>query len=275
MTSVYRYVLGVLLLAACERTTTPEATAPIATRAFAEITSASAEPSTRAEATGRSSISPSETLAPATLRVVRLTLGASDPSTPLPWVVAFHGLGDTPEGFRHLFDDLSLRAHIYLAQAPIEYGTGYDWLGVRVLGDPAKLALAVQERLPDIERLLSTLAEQPRNQGDAVVTGFSQGGILSYAVAVAGLPHVRATLPLAGWLPPSLANTEPALPVSAFHGENDAVVPFAATRLMIDAWRHQTKNGDTLSFRSYAGVAHSVSPTMRRDWADRLNALLR
>ncbi len=272
MIPVCRWVFGVGLLAACERASAPEA-AVKGTRAATVVTVVGLDPSSHA--TRETSLTPPEGLPASSLRVVRLTLGGTDPSTPLPWVVAFHGLGDTPEGFGRLFDGLSLKAHVYLAQAPVKYGTGYDWLGARVLGDPATLAVRVQERLQDIEQLLSTLAQQPQNRGDAVVTGFSQGGILSYAVAVAGLPHVRATLPLAGWLPPSLAGSFPLLPVHAFHGENDAVVPFSGARHMVDTWQQRGTDDDRLSFRTYAGVAHSVSPRMRRDWAARLNTLLR
>ncbi len=265
-----RFVFGVVLLAACERTRSPEATA---TRAATDVTVVGLHASSRHDATKEPSLIRSG--GASALRVVRRTLGGTDPSTPLPWIVAFHGLGDTPEGFGQLFDGLSLKAHVYFAQAPMKYGAGYDWLGARVLGDPATLAVGIQERLQDIEQLLSVLAQQPQNRGDAVVTGFSQGGILSYAVAVAGLPHVRATLPLAGWLPPSLAGSLPVLPVHAFHGENDAVVPFTGARHMMDNWQQREKDEDSLSFRTYAGVAHSVSPRMRSDWAARLEALLR
>lgn len=201
----------------------------------------------------------------------RLTLGG-DAKTPLPWIVALHGLGDTPRGFSQLFAGLPLNAHVYLIQAPMAYGAGFDWLGERVSGDPERLALAIAHRLEDLRQLLDHLAAQPHNRGDAVVTGFSQGGVLSYAVAVAGLPHVAAAVPLAGWLPPSLSSAPPSLPVYAFHGNEDRVVSYGAAKRMIAAW---SDHREPLEFHSYPGLAHSVSAEMRRDWATALAELTR
>lgn len=216
--------------------------------------------------------SPSDRAAPASpLAYERLTLGAAEDAS-LPWIVALHGLGDTPRGFAPLFSGLPLRAHVYLIQAPIAYGSGFDWLGERVSGDPERLALAIARRVEDLGQLLDQLAAQPQNRGDAVVTGFSQGGVLSYAVAVAGLPHVAATAPLAGWLPPSLAATLPSLPVYAYHGREDRVVGFGATQLMIAAW---SDHRQVLEFHAYPGLAHSISADMRRDWAETLGRLVR
>jgi phospholipase/carboxylesterase len=206
------------------------------------------------------------------LHYERLTLGGAPADAELPWIVAFHGLGDTPRGFAQLFDGLPLRAHVYLAQAPISYGSGYDWFGERVTGDPERLALAIARRLEDATTLLDALAEQPRNHGDAVVTGFSQGGVMSFAVAAAGLRHVRAALPLAGWLPPSLAASGPSMALYAFHGEEDGVVPFAATKQLLGSWQQRDRG---VEYRAYPGVAHTISAEMHRDWAARLSELMR
>lgn len=208
------------------------------------------------------------------LRVLRMTLGGAQASEPLPWVVAFHGLGDTPEGFSQLFEGVRLRVHVYVARAPLPYGSGYDWFGTRVRGEPDKLERAVRRRLDDVSRLLSTLADEPQNSGQAIVTGFSQGGILSYAIAVAGLPNVRAALPLAGWLPPGLASAPPSTPVVAFHGETDAVVPFRATQQMVLAWKMPGSEAN-VHFRTYPNVGHTVSPQMHNDWVAELGALVR
>lgn len=202
-----------------------------------------------------------------------LTLGAdATPQARLPWIVAFHGLGDNPRGFAQLFTDLPLRVHVYLVRAPLPYGAGYDWFGERVTGDPERLTLAIQQRLSELSTLLDELARQPQNEGSAIVTGFSQGGVLSFAVAAAGLDNVRAALPIAGWLPPRLAAAGTAVPVYAFHGEADQVVPFAATQRMVSAWQGRER---TVEYRTYPGVAHTISWDMRREWVARLVELTR
>jgi phospholipase/carboxylesterase len=200
----------------------------------------------------------------------RVLGGAADEA--LPWIVAFHGLGDSPENFAYVFDRLQLRAHVYLPRAPITYGDGYDWFGARV-AEHDKLTHGIEARLPEVTELIDALAARPSNVGDAIVTGFSQGGILSFAVASAGLRHVKAALPIAGWLPPALASAPKRLSVIAFHGEADAVVPFEATRTLVDSWLNQT-DPQTVQLHTYPGVRHTIAPAMYRDWSKALEQAL-
>lgn len=206
------------------------------------------------------------------LEYERLTLGGAAPNAELPWLVAFHGLGDTPRGFAQLFEGLPLQVHVYLVRAPINYGSGFDWFGERVTGDQERLALAIQRRVEEVSALIDTLAQQPQNRGDAVVTGFSQGGVLSLAIAAAGLRRVRAALPLAGWLPPSLSGPGPSVPVYAFHGEDDHVVPYAATKVMLASWKQP---GRVVEYHTYPGVAHTITVPMHQQWSKLLQTLQR
>lgn len=270
--------VGLMLVGGCRKPATPAATnaegTPAATLSAAARVSAppltATAPSTSPQLAQAAS-APRRLAPESPLAYERLTLGG-DAKAPLPWIVALHGLGDTPRGFSQLFAGLPLNVHVYLIQAPITYGAGFDWLGERVSGDPERLALAIARRLEDLRQLFDHLAAQPHNRGDAIVTGFSQGGVLSYAVAVAGLPHVAAAVPLAGWLPPSLSSAPPSLPVYAFHGNEDRVVSYGAAKRMIAAW---SDHREPLEFHSYPGLAHSVSDQMRQDWAAELAELTR
>lgn len=214
---------------------------------------------------------PSETpRATARLRYVHRVLGGAATNDKLPWIVAFHGLGDTPENFARLFDDLPLRAHVYLPQAPLPRSSGYDWFGARV-SDQEDLTRGVQAAMPLAVELLEWLAERPNNVGDAVVTGFSQGGILSFALAASGPKHVKVALPLAGYLPPALAHT-PSVPVIAFHGEADLIVPFAQTFRLIEDWRARAP--ESVQLHSYPGVQHAVGGALYEGWANALQTAI-
>ncbi len=214
----------------------------------------------------------------AALSFLHLTTGGSDRGESLPWVVAFHGLGDKPESFAGLFEQLEVKAHVFIPRAPIAYGSGYDWFGVRVMGEPDKLAEAISGRLPAVKQLLESLAARDSTQGDGIVTGFSQGGVMSLAVANAGLAYVRAVLPIAGALPETLARQEPpAIPVYAFHGEADRVVPFEQTRLLFDQWlgaRDRSGGSPLPELRTYPSLGHSIDAQLWKDWAIRLTQLL-
>ncbi len=193
---------------------------------------------------------------------VTRTMGGRDDEM-LPWIVAFHGLGDTPEAFAHLFDNLAVRAHVYLPRAPITYGSGFDWFGARV-ADQVRLTEGIQSRLPSVAAFIDALSRNSNNAGNAIVTGFSQGGILSFAVAAADLQHVKVAVPIAGWLPPALAAT-PTMRVVAFHGEADSVVPFGRTQTLVNGWQAHP-GSPTIEFHTYRAVEHTISAAMYKDW---------
>jgi phospholipase/carboxylesterase len=213
------------------------------------------------------------------LSYVRLDLGLTE-EQPGPWIVALHGLGDRPESFLRLFNDAPIVAHIYALQAPIPYADGFDWFGVRVTAPDATLAAAIRSAAGLVEATCEHLAQASRNRGQPLVTGFSQGGYLSFALAALYPGQVKAALPLSGALPRALwpealqggVTVNSGLPpVFAFHGEQDAVVPIGPTQQLLPALR---KAGFNAQIKAYSGVRHSVSPAERADWFETLRAQL-
>jgi predicted peptidase len=67
------------------------------------------------------------------------------------------------------------------------------------------------------------------------VTGYSMGGYGTWELGVAAPDRLAAIAPLCGGGDPTQASRLAALPVWAFHGAQDDVVPVSATRQMVDA----------------------------------------
>lgn len=176
-------------------------------------------------------------------------------------VVAMHGLGDRPERFGLMFEALSTPARVLLPAAPHPYSSGYSWFTAD-RGDEAAFAADLAARA---DAVAATLVGRP------VVTGFSQGGMLAFAIAVRHPDRVSAAYPLAGALPASLIPEHAPLgglpTIVALHGEADIRVDFAATAEAVQAL---SAAGFDATLRSYPGVEHTVSAQMRAD----LDALL-
>lgn len=228
-----------------------------------------------------------ETLAPAAderpaatqsepLQFVTRTTGGKTDAEPLPWVIAMHGLGDRPESFVDLFDSVSFAAHVYVLQAPLAYGSGFDWFGVRVSGDPVRLSRAIERAAERVVQMIDMLAQRSENRGKPAVTGFSQGGMLSYALAVLHPDKIGFAAPVSGWLPPQLwpqaRGSDPFAPIVGFHGEADRGVPFAQCRLAVE---HLLGLGYPVTFHTYPGLGHSMSRALITDWDDALATALK
>jgi phospholipase/carboxylesterase len=143
-----------------------------------------------------------------------------------------------------------------------------------VRGDPERLADGVQRATARLAELLRELGEQERFVGKPVVTGFSQGGILSYSLAVHHPELISASVPIAGWLPPRIAPDSPPrvrVPIVALHGEEDRVVPFIQTHELAS---EMASLGFDLQLQTYPRVAHSINREVRDDWVRALTRLI-
>ncbi len=171
-------------------------------------------------------------------------------------VVAMHGLGDRPEGFARLFETFSTPARVLLPAGPHPYRDGYSWF---TAGRDDEVAFAA-----DLAEQADAVAA--RLIGRPVVTGFSQGGMLAFAIAVRHPERISAAYPVGGALPAALIPDRPRLggspKIVALHGEADTRVDYAATAAMVPAL---AAAGFDATLRSYPGVGHTISAEMRED----------
>ena len=196
---------------------------------------------------------------------LELYTGGAIPSQELVMLVAIHGLGDRPQQFQNLFRGLKLPARVILARGLDRYSRGFSWFPIRVREmDKVRLAKGVRHAAGKLAKMIEVLTKRYPTVGRPLVTGFSQGGMLSFALGVEHPQHISAALPLAGWLPdtmwPSKAPAN-AVPIVALHGDADTVLPIAPTRASVATLR---KLGMKVELHEYPAVGHNVSPAMRR-----------
>ncbi len=211
----------------------------------------------------------------ADLEYVEVVTVADDESV-LPLLIAIHGLGDRPESFcAFMQSGVRVPARIVCPRAPNEYGGGYSWFPpMRSLTSDAGLARAVEEAGDRVALLTQVLSRDPRMHGDPVVTGYSQGGMTSYYLALAHSDLYRAVVPIAGMLPASLREREPAggeVALFGFHGKSDELVPYGEAKRTAAAFAQRWTDA---ALAEYDGVGHRMSTEMRRDVFERLNGLL-
>lgn len=198
------------------------------------------------------------------LYYLETVVGAVPVDAPLPLVVALHGLGDRPHPLEDPFFGTPDPVRVVQPRAPTPLGEGYTWLPHRVSAGRtralARAAAATAARLVDF---VDAVREARPTVGRPVVTGFSQGGILAFVLAVRHPAVFGASLPLSGWLPPPLwprdAPEGPLPPIRSMHGLADRVVPAGPTRRAVD---HLARLGFPVELVEVPGVGHTRSPEM-------------
>lgn len=213
----------------------------------------------------RRSEAPAPPPAPAPLTWEEQVLGG-DPEDPrLPLIVAIHGLGDSPEGFARAFEGLRLPARLILPRAPIPWGNGgHGWFRTRTReGRTEQMAQDIAGAAEQVSALISRLSARYPDAGPPIVTGFSQGGMITLALAVRHPEQVAAAVPMAGWLPPPLL--PPARPgrtpsIRALHGREDTVVPFAPAAASVRALTELGWDAQVIPFER---AGHNLPPAMQ------------
>lgn len=258
-------VVLALVLGAC-RGTPQEAPAP-----------AEAPPAPKAEPAPEPAPEPEPAFAQAgDLFYLEDVIGDASPEDPLPMIVAIHGLGDDPRNFRGLLEGVEGPARLILPRAIDEWegGDGWSWFPVRARdGDPEGLSRGIENAANVVAAGIAELEKSRPTVGKPIVTGFSQGGMLTFELAVHHGELFAAAFPVGGHLPPPLwpeKVDDPSAypPIIALHGDADPAVELGPTQAAVDQLRGLGLDAD---IHVYPEVGHAIPPPMRAE----LHQLLR
>ena len=186
--------------------------------------------------------------------------GGARPDERVPMIVALHPMGGDPADFLQMLRRYRRRARLIL---PYGHPSGGLYIWYDAVHDVA--APLVTRETDRIAAALAALTAARPTVGKPLVTGFSQGGMMTFALAVTHPEALAAAFPIGGLLPPSLypsaalsSEPRPATlpPIAAFHGASDLAVPTQGARASIAELR---RAGYTAELREYAGVEHDIS----------------
>ncbi len=206
-----------------------------------------------------------------------LVTGNGEREATLPMIVALHGLGDTPENFANLFAGFDGAARVILPRAlDANEGGGWSWFPYRARDpDVDALADSIAATADKLAPALVELGKTRPTRGKPIVTGFSQGGMLTFMLAVEHADLLDHAIAVGGWLPPPRwPKAKPsghAPTIVALHGDIDKAVGFGPTR---DAVAHLTGLGWPAEFHGYPNVGHAIPPAMRNELFSLLRSYL-
>jgi phospholipase/carboxylesterase len=192
-------------------------------------------------------------------RVLNSRADAGVTGEQLPLLIVLHGLGDSPERFLELFESLDVPVRIIAPRAPDPFSSGTSWFPI---DDPQRAPAGILKRAQLLVELTDYLARTRGLRGRPVVTGFSQGGILSFALAAYHAASFQAAVPIAGSLLDSLPRYQPAqkgFRVTAFHGRDDRRIPYDGAERTVARLRAV---GTEATLTGLAGVGHAIPPVM-------------
>jgi len=196
-------------------------------------------------------------------------------------VLALHGQGMRPEGFRRQWQPLlDLDAHVVFprglypveirgAPGPAPRKIGYSWYVYD--GNQERFAAELERGVGHLERLLDRLVSLLDVDVDRIaLIGFSQGGYLGYAASMRLAGRLAAYVGCAARLKDEVLAREIASPPRRFpilhvHGEGDAAVTIEAARSTVAALE---RHGWPVTLELHPGghLVGSAEVERIRDW---------
>lgn len=183
----------------------------------------------------------------------------------LPLVVVLHGYGGSPENIARVVEGLAVKARVITPHGSLPVGQGWGWFPRRASPGAPPLADGIRAAA---DTLAKTIADEVRDHpgcGRPIVTGFSQGGFLSYALAARSPAIVGFAAPIGGLLPAVLVpakKPDHAPAITAFHGDADRIVELEKDRATSERFRSV---GYQATLKTYPGVGHEVPPEEASD----------
>jgi phospholipase/carboxylesterase len=172
-------------------------------------------------------------------------------------LVALHGLGDSPQGFRWLPDAMQLPSMNYvLVQAPDSYYGGFSWYDI--YGSPGPGVLRSRRLLFE---LLEDLEKNKTPAQNITLLGFSQGCLMCLEVAARYPRRLAGIVGISGYVhePESmireLASEATRQRILVTHGSQDPTIPIDQARPQFELLQ---RNGLQIDWREFA-KGHTIA----------------
>ena len=183
-----------------------------------------------------------------------------------PLLLLLHGYGSNEEDLFSFASELPEDYYVVSARAPYDlmYGS-YAWYSINFDEDSTKFSDIEQAKISRdliVDFIDELISKYPINNNNVTLIGFSQGSILSYAVALSYPKKVQKLVAMSGYLNTEMAtdnfkdNDLSMLKIFASHGKVDQVIPVEWARKTEPALNEL---GISIVYKEYP-IGHGVAP---------------
>ena len=192
-----------------------------------------------------------------------------------PLLLLLHGYGSNEEDLFSFASELPDTYFVVSARAPydMQYGS-YAWYAIDFDADENKFSNVEQAKISrdSVAEFIDELKNNyPIDAENVTLIGFSQGTILSYAIALSYPEKVQKVVAMSGYLNQEmctddyLKNNLSQLKIFSSHGTVDQVVPVE--------WGRKAKPfldnlGVATVYKEYANIGHGVCPQNFHDFKE-------
>jgi phospholipase/carboxylesterase len=200
---------------------------------------------------------------------------ATDSEADLPVIIGFHYSSSTPKVTIEEYDQVTGPFRIILPQGNFRKRSGFTYFPPDYYSKDSLTQMAIPKITVDsIARFVKAIGEKYKRK--PIVAGFSQGGDISFLLAIYYPELITAAFPLAGFvhrqrMDDIKLHSHKAVPISVYQGEDDKIVSVAYSKRGVK----ELGKYFLISLKTYPGLGHDFSPQMKKDYAARMSDFFR
>lgn len=194
---------------------------------------------------------------------VELRTGDAGPDEPLPMVIALHTRGMKAERIAEFASGLPGKVRVIAPVGFEDAGLGHSWTATKP--DDPKYGAELQDVAAYLVNFIEAIQQCRPTLGKPVVSGYSGGADLAFALAAEAGGQLGGSVGAAGWFPPGVGPVTS--PVVVVHGRNDTAVPYDRTANEVAA-RIGTTPGEPIQLVPMEGVGHSFAGALQIKWLE-------
>ena len=198
---------------------------------------------------------------------IEVVINTDESADDLPLIIGFHYSSSTPQEAVYDYDEITIPVRIILPQGNFKKRKGYTYFPADYYTKDSLTQMAIAKQTVDSIALFVEAVTKKYNR-KAVVAGFSQGGDISFLLAVYYPELITAAFPLAGFIhlqrmEDIKKHAHTTVPIEIYQGMEDKIVSVVYTQRIVGALRNYFR----ISLKPYPGLGHDFSPAMKRDYA--------
>lgn len=193
----------------------------------------------------------------------------------LPVIIGFHYSSSTPQEAVNDYDQITSPVRIILPQGNFRKRTGYTYFPADYYSKDTLTQISISKHTVDsIANFVREIGKKYKRK--PIVAGFSQGGDISFLLAIYYPELITAAFPFAGFvhrqrLADVKLQTQKFVPIAIYQGEDDKIISVNYTRKMVKELSSYLK----ISVTTYPGLGHDFSDKMKQDYASRMTDFFR
>lgn len=207
------------------------------------------------------------------LTFLEIFVGGAKAGDAVPVLVFLHSRNQSAAAYVAYMKRLKVPARVILPNAPGGNGKHRSWFALE--GKTANQALLAAQMNAATDQLVKFIdaIRQCSGASKVVLSGFSQGASLVYALATLAPDRVHAAIALSGWLPTPLwarANGPRMASTIGLHGNTDTTLPFGPTTTYANT---MIGLGEPFTFEAFNG-GHEPTDHALAEWQKWVEASL-